>query len=112
MIVIPVSMENIETVGNITEAMACASYDMVTPSLIQVIASVKNVRDNESADIVQMIIRNRVFDIAHQYGISGDGFYCTLLKSKKNTVASSLEKQRKQAEKQLQKITDAFIQNT
>lgn len=112
MIVVPVSMENIETVGNITEAMACASYDMVTPSLIQVIASVKNVRDNESADIVQMVIRNRVFDITHQYGIPGDGFYCTLLQSKKNTVASSLERQKKSAEKQLQKMIDAFIENT
>ncbi len=107
----PVSIADVEIVGNITEAMAAASYDIITPALFDVIASVKNVRDEESAQMVQLIIRNRVFDMAHMYGIDGDNFVWDLLASKKNEVASYFEKKRTTAESQLSKIVNAFVEN-
>ena len=109
MLVLPVSIREIETVGNITDAMAAASYDMITPDLFDVIAGTKNVRDLESADMVQLIIRNRVFDISQQYGLAGNGFHEELLKKKSKDVASTMEKTRKQAEKTLEKLVDAFL---
>ena len=108
----PVSLKEAETVGNITEALAAASYDSITPSLFNVIASVKNVRDEESAQMVQLIIRNRVFDMAHMYGITGDNFVWDQLAKKATEVASYFDPKKSAAEKALDKIVTAFIENT
>lgn len=104
----PVSIREPEMVGRITEAMAAESYDIITPSLYNVIVSVKNVRDEESAQMVQLIIRNRVFDISHMYGVAGDDFAIDLLKKKSPDVASYFAKKEKTANKNLEKLIDAF----
>lgn len=67
--------------GMLMEAMAAVSYDMITPDLIDVLASTKNVCDGESSQMVQLIIRNRNFDTARSYGIGADEFASTLIKS-------------------------------
>jgi hypothetical protein len=111
MIVIPVSTVDTDIVGNITEALAAAAYDMITPSLYDVIVSVKNVRDEESAQMVQLIIRNRVFDMSHMYYIPGDDFVYDLLKAKSTDVASYFAKKEKSAVSTLDKLVKAFIEN-
>lgn len=107
----PISQADLDTVANVTEGLAAASYDMVTPSLYDVIVSVKNVRDEESAQMVQLIIRNRVFDMAHMYYIAGDDFTIDLLKAKSTDVASYFAKKEKSATSSLEKITNAFLEN-
>ncbi len=111
MCIIPVSTADTETIGNITEAMAAAAYDMITPGLYDVIASIKNVRDEESAQMVQLIIRNRVFDMAHMYYIPGDDFCYDLLKTKSTDVASYFAKKEEAANTTLDKLVTAFIEN-
>lgn len=111
MCVIPVSTSDTEIIGNITEAFAAASYDMITPSLYDVIASIKNVRDEESARMVQLIIRNRVFDMSHMYYIPGDDFCYDLLKAKSTDVASYFAKKEASAISTLDKLVTAFIEN-
>ena len=63
MIALQKNCTDTERTGTILEAMAALNYDNITPKLYDVIASTRNVRDNESAGIVNLIIRNRVFDI-------------------------------------------------
>ncbi|MDD4772811.1 MAG: ABC transporter substrate-binding protein [Eubacteriales bacterium] len=111
MIIMPVSAADTEIVGNITEALAAAAYDMITPSLYDIIASTKNVRDEESARMVQLIIRNRVFDMAHMYYIPGDDFCYDLLKAKSTDVASYFAGKEAAANSTLDKLVTAFLEN-
>ncbi len=111
MVVLPVTTKDIDMTGNIVDALAAASYDMITPDLINVIASTKNVRDAESSEITKMIIRNRMFDISHMYYLPGDGFVEALLKEDSTDVASYMEKNRKLATKTLESLVEKFIEN-
>lgn len=111
MLVIPVGVQDIERTGMITEAMAAAAYDIITPSLYDVIVSTKNVRDKESAEIVQMIIRNRVFDMAHMYYIDTDDYVYNLLKAKSTDVASYFASREVSAQNKLDEIVQKFIEN-
>ena len=107
-VVIPSNAENIERTGMLVEALAVSAYEMITPSLYEVIVKTKNVTDVESAEMVDMIIRNRVFDAYYMYGLSGFDFVKTQLNKRTNNIASTLEKSSVRAEKDLQKIVDAY----
>ncbi|MHC1694271.1 MAG: extracellular solute-binding protein [Eubacteriales bacterium] len=111
MIVIPITTADPEMVGTITQALAAGAYDSITPSLYDVIVSVKNLRDEESAEMVQMIIRNRVFDMAHMYAIPGDDFVYDLLKKKSTDVTSYFEEKTSKAQTALDKLVESFLNN-
>ena len=105
---VPSNPENAERTGMIVEALAAGAYDMITPSLYEVIAKTKNATDVESGEMVDIIIRNRVFDFYYVYNLKGYDFVNTLLKKKSTNVASTLDKSNARAEKDLQKIIDAY----
>lgn len=111
MIVMPKSAIDLDIIGPITDAMAAASYDGITPSLYDVIASTKNVRDDQSSQMVQLIIRNRVYDPVRMYYIDGNNFADDLLAKKSDTVASYFATYQARGEKQLQKLIESFIEN-
>ena len=111
MVVVPKSCTDPEYVGTMLEAMAAISYDMITPDLIDVLASTKNVRDPESSEIVQMIIRSRNFDTARMHDISVDGYVETLLRANSTDVASHFAKNEKVWQKTLQKLNENYAKN-
>lgn len=112
-LVIPASIsdDTIDMIGAVTESMAAASYDIITPSLYEVIVSTKNVRDAESSDIVQLIIRNRIFDPAHMYYLSIDNYVEMLLKAKSTDVASYFATHETASQTALDEIVQKFIEN-
>jgi len=107
-VVIPNNPEDAERTGMLFEALAAGAYDTITPSIYEVITKTKNVRDEESADMVNLIIRNRVYDPFYINLCTGYNALQNQLSSKKEEVASTLEKQLKGAEKAMQKIVDAY----
>ncbi len=111
MLVVPITISEPERAGVITEALAAAAYDMISPSLFDVIASVKNVRDKESTEMVQMIIRNRTFDMAHMYYFPGDDYLYELLRDGSTDVASYFAVREKMANKTLERLVKAYIEN-
>ena len=111
MVVVPKSCTDPEYVGTMLEAMAAISYDMITPDLIDVLASTKNVRDPESSEIVQMIIRSRNFDTARMHDISVDGYVETLLRANSTDVASHFAKNEKVWTKTLEKLNENYAKN-
>ncbi|MBE6658283.1 MAG: extracellular solute-binding protein [Ruminococcaceae bacterium] len=108
MIAVPRNAEDPARTGTVIEAIAAASYDMVTPQLFDVITKSKNVRDEESASMVDLIVRNRVFDPVYIYQINGYGCVDGQLKAKKNEIASEYERNLKAAEKMLERIVRAY----
>lgn len=109
-IVIPNNPADAARTGMITEALAAAAYDSITPSLYDIIIKGRNTRDEDSAEMVDIIISNRVFDPHFINNISGYNFAQTLLAKASREVVSSLTKTQKNAEKNLQKIVDAYLE--
>ncbi len=111
MVVLPVSVADTDVVGRLIDAYAAIAYDDITPSLFDVIASVKNTRDEESIRMVQLIIRNRVFDPVRMYYIAGHNSVDDLLAKPSPDIASTLAKYQDKAVAELQKIVDAVTAN-
>ena len=107
-IILPVSCADTDFVGTLIDAYAAIAYDDITPSLFDVIASVKNTRDEESSKMVQLIIRNRVFDPVRMYYIDGHNIADDLLAKKSADVASYIAKNEPKAVAALEKIVNAF----
>lgn len=103
------NLVDVEQVGLIVEAMGAASYDKITPSLYETITKTKNVRDQESADMVNLIVRNRVFDPYYINLLSEYSVLQGMINSKSQSVASALESKRKVMTKTLEKLVDAYL---
>ncbi|MBQ8641473.1 MAG: extracellular solute-binding protein [Clostridia bacterium] len=108
MVVVPKSCTDPEFVGSMLEGMAALSYDMITPDLIDVLASTKNVRDMESSEIVQLIIRNRNFDTARMHDASPDTFTEQLLIKDSTDVASFFATNEKTYQTKVDKLNEAY----
>ena len=108
-IIVPSNTENAERTGLITEALAAAAYDSITPSLYDIIIKGRNTRDEDSSEMVDLIISNRVFDLHYINRIKGYNFAQTLLEKQSKDVVSSLSKTKEKAEKEMQQMVDAYL---
>lgn len=70
---IPKTNTDLEMTGVILEALACASHNEVIPAYYDVALKVKYTRDEESAEMLDIIFENRVFDF-------GDTIFCDQLR--------------------------------
>jgi len=95
--------------GMMLEVLAAQSVSTVSPAFYDVCLEGKSVRDNESAEILDIIFANKRFD----YGLVADvaGFKTMMrnLEAKDSTdVASTFEKSVKKAEIAMKKISEKF----
>ena len=65
LVMIAKTEKNTEFVGAIMEAMATYNYEHVTPNMFQVVTKLQAAQDPVSAGMVDLIIRNRVFDLGY-----------------------------------------------
>lgn len=73
---IPLTINNPEFVGIITEAMSAEGYKIITPAYYDVALKTKFTRDEESAEMIDLILAGRVFDFGYLYdGWNGMAFY-------------------------------------
>ena len=101
--------ENPERTGTVLEALCTATYDHVTPKMYEVVTKLKNARDEDSSEMIDIIIRNKIIDPLHFYNITGYGnFGRTLVVEQKANVSSKLKSFEKVAGKEWEKITTAF----
>jgi len=111
MICVPATVKEAdrEYVSIIIEAMASEAYKTVTPVLYETYLKRKMTRDAESAEMIDYIVRNRVFDMAYVNMHDGVGSYVRDLLVKKSTdISSTLKKYQKTATKKIQNIVKAF----
>ena len=98
-----------EFVSIIIEALASEAYRTVTPVLKETYLKRKITRDADSADMIDYIVRNRVFDMAYVNMHDGVGSYVRdLLKSGATDISSMLKKYQKTAAKKIETIVKAF----
>ncbi len=109
LIMVPANCPVPEQTGRIIEAYCAASYDEVTPDLFSIVTEVKNARDADTSEMIRIIIRNKFFDPAHWYNISGyGGISRSVIANKNNNVASILKSYERPAQNSLNQILDAY----
>ena len=93
-----------EFVGAVMEAMATYNYSHVTPNMFQVVTKLQAAQDPESAAMVDLIIRNRVFDLGYFADLGVSNLVRDSLISGRAEIASGLTSGRKAAERSLSKL--------
>ena len=104
--------ENLEIAGFMLEALASSSYYLTTDTLYEVVAKSKNARDPESAEMVDIIIRHKVFDFGYSH-FSGQDLPChniaqTALQVKRPSIVKDITNAEKKTKNQLGKILKAY----
>ena len=90
-----------EFVGTVMEAMATYNYEHVTPNMFQVVTKLQAAQDPVSAEMVDLIIRNRVFDLGYFADLGVSNLVRDNLIAGRAEIASGLKSGRKAAERAL-----------
>ena len=112
--IVPKSLgeQDLKVTGYMMEALASSSYYMVTDTLYDKVAKSKTARDPESAEMIDIIIRHKVFDFGYSHF-----FHTTLpcasiiqtgLNSKSPSIVKEITKNEKLTIKELKKIYEAY----
>lgn len=68
---IPMFVEDIDFASIILEALAAESCYTLVPRFYDVILKTRNTRDDESAGMIELILKNRVYDLGMFYNFAG-----------------------------------------
>lgn len=109
MISIPVNVENPEQTAYILEALALYSYSYVTPAYYDVTLKRKKTRDYESSEMIDIILRSRVYDIGYVYSSIGlSTMFNGLVRTGKTDLASRYASVSTKAKKALDNIIKKY----
>jgi len=90
LIAVPLTVQNTDFVGMITEAMASESYRSVIPVLYETALKVRGARDEQSLAVIDLAVRSGVVDFGFVFGdYSMMGFSLSKLMESKNPNFSS-----------------------
>ena len=93
-----------EFVGAVMEAMATYNYEHVTPNMFQVVTKLQVAQDPASARMVDLIIRNRVFDLGYYADLDVTNLVKNQLGGKRPEIAAQLKSGRNAAKRSLEKL--------
>ena len=72
---VPKTVKDTEFVGTIMEALSAESYKRVVPTLYEIALKTRYLRDDESKDVLDIVIDGRMYDFGYIYGgFQGFGF--------------------------------------
>ncbi len=94
--------------GTILEAMATYNYDNVTPKLFEVVTKLQAAQDPESAAMVDIILRNRVYDLGYFCDFDITNLVREKLKDGQAEISSNLASQKRAATNSLRTLILAF----
>ena len=106
---IPANTPDVDRTGFILEAIAEASTDTLKKAYYDLNLTTKFVRDEDSVEMIELIMQGVIFDIGMIYGLGNmNNIVGNSIKKKDNNFASDYEKNIEKAQASLQKFTDAF----
>lgn len=105
----PKVQENVERTGVITEALAAESKYTVTPAYYDVTLKEKVSRDQDSADMLDLIFETRIYDLGWYYQVgSYNENVMNLFRNYQNDFTSMYSRNEKVAKKVIDKLNEAF----
>ena len=106
---IPITVQDTEKVGVITEALSYYARVYVVPAYYDINLKTKFSRDAESSEMLDIVMEGRVFDFGYVYDNWVVAFkFADQINAKKREFVSIIEKNLPAAERQLVKIIDAY----
>ena len=106
---LPIVAENPDETGAVIEALAYYGKKEITPAYYEVNLKGKYFRDEESAEMLDLIFETRFFDVGMYYQLGGyNERVITMMQQNDTDFASMYAKNEKMANKILQKINDAY----
>lgn len=108
-IIVPKCAPNHELTGIFIEATSAESKYLLQPAYYEVMLTTKLTRDNESAEMLDIIFSSRIYDNGEIYdfgGIGTDLIYMTMTYDR--NIASTYAKKEKLTAKQIEKIVKSF----
>ena len=106
---IPTTNNNLERTGIILEALAAESYYTVRPAYYEISINGKFLRDEESIEMLDIILASRVYELAEMYGWGGLGSVLVeMYRPKKRDFVSTYEKKKDSYKKAIDKTIVAF----
>lgn len=106
---VPYNCKDTEIVGFLLEALAFYSVDTLTVAYYDNALKTRYIRDDESADMLDIIFATRVYDLGFIFNWGGAGqLITTMFNSKKTEFASSYAAIAEKAQTEMQKTIDAF----
>ncbi len=107
---VPITCRDPELTGALIEAMSAYSTNTVVPAYVDVSLQTKVARDEESGEMMQIVMDGRVMDFGYLYcGWSGWTWQLANLFSDPGTYASNLQKNLKMMTKTYEKIIQKFM---
>lgn len=111
---IPYTCKNVENVAAFVEAMAAKSMYTLTPAYYDIALTGKSLRDEESSEMLDIILASRTFDLGgyHMFNWGGMGDkFSSLLKDGDNSFATIYKRSIKKATSYLQDDIDKIADN-
>ncbi|MFA6948857.1 MAG: hypothetical protein WCQ72_07735, partial [Eubacteriales bacterium] len=106
--VIPVTVSDPERTGLIVEALCCASDGDVKSAFYDTLLSGKLMRDEQSVEMLDLVIKSKTYDIDWTMDITGVfSILSNIAKTKKDNLTSSIAKVQEKSQAKL----DKFIAN-
>ncbi|MCR5783843.1 MAG: hypothetical protein K6G90_14045 [Clostridia bacterium] len=110
---VPVSVkgDKLSMTGFIIEALAAESYKTLTPAFYEKALSAKYVRDEYSFEMLNIILRSRIYDPLYFYNWGGSfrDSLVNMLTGNKKTLSSYYAKGSKALNNSLKKVYEKFI---
>lgn len=108
-VVVPATNTKTENTGSVIEALAYYGQKLVTPAYIETTVITKTLRDSDSAEMLELILASRTYDLAYYYNWSSITSIATGLYSSNSTdFASSYAKSEASIKAAIEKTVEAI----
>lgn len=109
-IAIPVCAEDPEFSAYMIEAYSAWAKNYITTAYYDINLKYKDVRDDESEKMLDIIFDNIVYDIGECYNFGGiHTIFSNLVKTKSTAIVSSLEEKKSEAENKIEELKDTYL---
>lgn len=111
-IAVPVTAQNTELIGAMVESLSAYSWKSVLPTYYDIALNTKSARDEESVEMMDIILNNRVIDFAYLYdGWNGWVFSLSDLIKEKGAFSSKYASLESKKLTYYQKVLDFFLED-
>ena len=100
-----------EFVGTIMEAMARYNYDNLTPNMFEIATKLQNAQDPDSAEMVDFVVRNRVFDLSYYCSWDISKIVPQHLAEGKDSIAAALKTQGTRTQRALTTLLNEYAKH-
>ena len=106
----PISITNTDMVAATMETLNYQYYKITIPAYVNKVLSVRQVRDDDSAEILDMMIKNRSLELGQTYWFDAcvGGAANTIWTKGINVYTSTFQKNQSKIEKAIERTVDAF----